>query len=386
MKRIVVTESQARLIVDSLISEQKTPEINVKTVYGGTDANRISHAYLSKQYGLPNGSKYENYYYGANIKDVIAISADPNNVSNFLSVFKPINAYDPKPTYYYDYIEVNGQNLDTSGSKVFRFFDGNVYGAHNGLLALARAMVNMGGAGANLKISFGSAKKGDAADKERIVGSVTFNSNRALDQSPILNTLADNLTSIAINPKFLKGTTSNFGGYTTQQTKDYLNTLLTRIVIGGAGFMDTSKTDKIIADLTPKGFVTKVDTDLTNIVNQLEKLQSVEDMIVDYDYSSKPQYNINKKNQLNNISDTFFPDLIEKIKQAYMANFKLYVQNYLPEDQNRILPLIPNTRFVTRPLGNYHDFLFHSYRAGQTQGGTQLSQQNKTVGSGKINN
>ena len=81
----------------------------------------------------------------------------------------------------------------------------------------------MGGAGANLKISFGSAKKGDAADKERIVGSVTFNSNRALDQSPILNTLADNLTSIAINPKFLKGTTSNFGGYTTQQTLSCLS-------------------------------------------------------------------------------------------------------------------------------------------------------------------
>ena len=74
MKKIIVTENQARLIVDNIISEQKPQQIDVKTVYAGTDANRISHAFLSKQYGLPNGAKHENYYYGANIKDVIAIS------------------------------------------------------------------------------------------------------------------------------------------------------------------------------------------------------------------------------------------------------------------------------------------------------------------------
>ncbi len=386
MKRIVVTEKQARLIIDNLISEQNVPQISVKTVYGGTDANRISHAYLTKEYGLPNGSKYENYYYGANIKDVLAISTDPNNVSRFLSVFKPTNAYDANPKDYYDYIEVNGQNLDTSGSKVFRFFDGTVYGAHNGLLALVRAMVNMGGTGANLKISFGSAKTGEEAVNQRIVGSVTFNSNRALDQSPILNTLADNLTSIAINPTFLKNTTSNFANYNTQQIKESLNTILTRIITGQSGFMDLDKKDAIIADLSTKGFITKVDVDLSKIVSQLERLQSVEDMITDYEYSSKPQYNTNKKNQLNNISDTFFPGLIEKVKEIYINNFKIYVQNYLPEDQTRIIPLIPNVKFITRPLGNYHDFLFHSYRAGQVQSGTQLKQQNKTVASGKVNN
>lgn len=386
MKRIVVTESQARLIVDKLISEQTPQQINVKTLYAGTDANRITHAFLSKQYGLPNGAKHENYYYGANIKDVIAISADPNNVSNFLSVFKPINAYDPKPTYYFDYIEVNGQRLDTSGSKVFRFFEGDVYATHNGLLALARAMVNMGGAGANIKISFGSAKKGDAADKERIVGSVTFNSNKALNLSPILNTLADGLTSLAIDPKFSKGTTSYFGNYTIEQLKGYIKGLLTNIAIGTYGFIDPTQKDKIISDLKTKGLIMDVGVDLTNVINQLEKLRNVEDMIVDYETSSKPQYNTDKKNQLNRISDTFFPDLIEKLKQAYIANFKIYVQNYLPEDQARILPLIPNTRFVTMPLGNYHHFLFHSYNVGQAQTGTQLKTQNTIVGSGKINN
>ncbi len=73
MKRIIVTEKQAKLIIDRLISEQKNPEIRVKTVYGGTDANRISHTYLSKAYGLPDGAKHENYYYSANIEDVIAM-------------------------------------------------------------------------------------------------------------------------------------------------------------------------------------------------------------------------------------------------------------------------------------------------------------------------
>jgi hypothetical protein len=247
-------------------------------------------------------------------------------------------------------------------------------------------MVNMGGAGANIKISFGSAKKGDAADNERIVGAVSFNSNKALNLSPILNTLADSLTSLAINPNFSKGTTSYFGNYTVEQLKNYIKGLLTNIAIGTYGFIDPSQKDKIISDLKTKGLIMDVGVDLTNVINQLEKLRTVDDMIIDYERSSKPQYNTDKKNQLNRISDTFFADLIEKLKQAYITNFKIYVQNYLPEDQARILPLIPNTRFVTMPLGNYHDFLFHSYSIGQAQTGTQLKTQNTTVGSGKINN
>lgn len=387
MKRIIVTEEQAKLIIDRLISEQKSPEIRVKTVYGGTDANRISHTYLSKAYGLPDGAKHENYYYGANVSDVIAISADPNNQSKFLSVFKPIEAYDKNPKDYYDYFEVNDEVLESSGSKVFRFYQGSVYATHNGLLALARAMVNLGGVGANLKISFGSKTSGDDASKERIVGSVSFSSNQALDRQPILNLLADNLTSIAVNPGFLKNTTSSFGEYTTQQTKDHLNQVLTFIITGVGGFMDGDKKDQIIAELTPKGFITKIDYDLNNIVSQLEALQSIEDMVRGEEYwDSKPKYNEDKRNKLNKISNSFFPGLIQKLKEIHDANFKLYVQNYLPEDQNKILPLIPNTKFTTRALGEYHHFLFHSYRAGAAPGGTQLQKQSRTVGSGKINN
>lgn len=387
MKRIIVTEKQAKLIIDRLISEQKNPEIRVKTVYGGTDANRISHTYLSKAYGLPDGAKHENYYYSANIEDVIAMSADPKNSSRFLSVFRPLNAYMENPKDYIDYVQVNNDILDGSGTKVFRFYNGKVYAAHNGLLAITRAMVNLGGMGANLKISLGSSKSGEAATGERIVGSVAFNSNQALDREPMMNAFLDALTSLAVRPQFLKNTTSQFSDDNIQEIKNYVNEIAVLTITGIGGFMDNDKKDKIITELTPKGFITKFDYDFTNVIKQLEALQEVGDMIKEGgSYYEKPKYNEKKRQQLNNIGNNFLYDVVEKLKEIHNANFKLYVQNYLPEDQNQILPLISRTKFTTRSLGDWHYHLFHSYKATGSSSGTQLKQQSKTVGSGKINN
>jgi hypothetical protein len=78
-------------------------------------------------------------------------------------------------------------------------------------------------------------------------------------------------------------------------------------------------------------------------------------------------------------------DLTAKIGEAYMQNFKLYVENLLPEDKDRILPLIPKVKIVSYEIGEWHDNMFHSKFGGTIQTGSQLQQQNKKVGSGKVN-
>jgi hypothetical protein len=380
MRRIVITENQARLIVDKLISEQ----INVKTVYGGTDGQRISHAYLEKSFGLPGGSKHENYYYAANIEDVIKMSADPQNASKFLSVFTLNEKYSNKPNDFYDFIQVNDQVLDKPGSMVFKFYNGEVYAAHNGLLALSRAMMSMGGIGVNMKISFGSSTKGDEAENERIIGSVSFNSNQALNLVPAMNGLSGGFASLASSPELLKYATSHFIGKSKEEIKTIISKRINTIVQGIGGFMDNEQKDQIFKILIPKGFIMDIKYDLTDVFTKLESLSSIPDVESD-GYSSKLIYNEEKKEQLNNISSTFVRDLTAKIGEAYMQNFKLYVENLLPEDKDRILPLIPKVKIVSYEIGEWHDNMFHSKFGGTIQTGSQLQQQNKKVGSGKVN-
>lgn len=384
MKRIVITENQARLIIDKLISEQGTPQINVKTVYGGTDGQRISHAYLEKSFGLPGGSKYENYYYGANIEDVIKMSADPQNASKFLSIFTLNEKYSNTPNDFYDYIEVNNQVLDKPGSMVFKFYKGTVYAAHNGLLALTRAMMSMGGVGVNMKISFGASKKGTEAENERIIGSVSFNSNQALNLTPSMNSLSDAFASLAATPELLTNTTSMFKGKSKEDIKNFIVKRINTIAQGFGGFMDYDQSANILKVLQPKGFIMDLKYDLSSQLTKLESLSSIPDVEND-DYSSKSTYNELKRRQLNDIGESFVTDLTNKIKEAYMQNFKLYVENFLPEDKDRILGLIPTVKIKSYPIGEWHYHIFHSRFSGSTQVGSQLQQQNKKVGSGKVN-
>ena len=384
MKRIVITEEQAKLLIDNIISEQGSSQINVKTVYGGTDGQKISHAYLEKTFGLPGGSKYENYYYGANIEDVIKMSANPQNASKFLSVFTLNEKYSNTPNDFYDYIEVNGQILDKPGSIVFKFYKGTIYASHNGLLALTRAMMTMGGVGVNMKISFGAAKKGADAENERIVGSVTFNSNQALNLTPLMNSLSDAFASLSASPELLTNTTSMFKGKSKEDIKNFIIKRINTIAQGFGGFMDYDQSANILKVLQPKGFIMDLKYDLTNQLNKIESLTSIPDIESD-GYSSKTTYNEAKRAQLNNIGESFVEDLTNKIKAAYMQNFKLYVENFLPEDKDRILSLIPGVKIKSYPIGEWHYHIFHSRFTGSTQVGTQLQQQNKKVGVGKVN-
>jgi hypothetical protein len=369
MKTLIITEGQIKSVIDKIINEQQASEFS-----GGTDAQKITHALLSKNFGLPNGAEHENYYYGANITDVINVSASGNR-GKFLSVFKPANKYNEDPKGYLDSIFVNNDSLQNSGTKTFRFVNGNVYATHNGLLALARAMDHMSGRGGVLTISFGSSTVGKDAQSERVGGGVKFDSNRALNQKPVMHMLEEILVAISVSPEYRK--TGTFVNVRKDMSNEQLTTMLknaiSNVIIGVYGFMDVSKKDEIIQTLTPKGYQTNIEFDITQIIPKLITLQQVPDR-EDSEVMGKPgQYNKNKENQLN---------LVNLIKTAYMKNFQLYVENYLPNSVNQITPIIKNVNFDFRGLGATHNFIFHSYVGGSSQSSSTINQTNTNYKTG----
>ena len=377
MKKFILTEEQVKRVVDSLINEQQVSEFK-----GGTDAQRITHALLSKNFGLPDGANHENYYYGANIVDVIAMSKTGDR-TKFLSSFKPANKYSEDSKVYLDSIYVNNDSLQNSGSKTFKFVNGNVYGTHNGLLALARAMDHMGGRGGFLTISFGSNVVGKDAQSERIGGGVKFDSNRALNQTPVMNLLENALVTLAVAPNFRN--LGTFAGIKKDWTNDELITiiqkLLNNIIIGVYGFMDNEKKDDIIQNLTSKGFVDNFNFNITGNLQKLISLQQIPDKIRNED-SEKVVYNGQKQNQLNGIGDSFEENMINQLKKLYSQNFKIYVDNYLPNSSSQMSQFINNVRFDYKGLGDCHEFNFNSYVAGSSTNSSTLKQSNTNYKTG----
>lgn len=377
MKKVLLSEGQVKRVMDLLISEQQASEFA-----GGTDAQKTTHSLLSKNFGLPDGANNESSYYGANIADIIKISGSGDR-SKFLSVFKPANKYSEDPKFYYDSIIVNNDKLENSGSKAFRFVSGNIYATHNGLLALARAMDYMGGRGGVLTISFGKSTVGKEAQSERLGGGVQFDSNRALNQTPIINSLENALVALSVSPNFRN--LGTFIGIKKEMTNDELTSFIQRmignIVIGAYGFMDYSKKDEIIQNLTPKGFVTNVDVDVNGIARKLISLQQIPDKEQDENNQWKT-YNKQKQNQVNSIGLSFEENLIGLLKSTYVKNFEIYVQNYLPNSSSQIIPLIKNVRFDFKGLGDTHDVNFHSYVGGSAQANSSLTQKSTNYKTG----
>lgn len=368
MRKLIISEEQVKRVIETILNEQQLSEFK-----GGTDAQKITHALLSKNFGLPDGSNHENYFYGANVVDVI--NASSGDRSKFLSVFKPANKYSEDPKSYLDSIYVNNDSLQNSGLKTFKFINGNVYATHNGLLALVRSMDYMQGNGGMLTISFGTSTDGKQSQSERIGGGIKYDSNRALNQTPIINSLENALVALSVAPNFRN--LGTFVGIKKEMNNEelisFIQRILSNIVIGAYGFMDYSKKDEIIQNLTPKGFVTNVDVNVGVIAQKLISLQQIPDKEQDENGQWKI-YNKQKQSQLNNIGESFEENLINVLKTTYIKNFQIYIQNYLPNSVPQISPLIKNVRFDYKGLGDAHYTNFYSYVAGNTQLSTNMSQ------------
>lgn len=378
MRTLILTENQIRRVIDNIVNEQQASEF-----FGGTDAQRMSHALLSKNFGLPDGTNNENNYYGANIVDVINMSGNGDR-TKYLSVFKPANKYSEDSKFYYDSILVNNEKLENTGKKSFRFVNGNVYATHNGLLALARAMDHMEGRGGVLTISFGSKTKGKEAESERLGGGVKFDSNRALNLSPSLSTLEEMLVALSVSPNF-----RNMGTFiatkkdaTNEEQIEMIKKVINNIGSGSYGFMDVSKRDEVIKNLTPKGFITNVDFDITPYAQKLISLQKINDKSMNSENGKYTDYNEQKKNELSAIGKSFEGNLINILKSTYINNFKIYVENYLPNSSAQILPLIDGVRFGYQGLGAKHYTIFHSYAGGSSTSSSTIKQSSSNYKTG----
>lgn len=377
--KLIIKESQVKNLIDTLINEQ-----DVNIARGGTDLRTVSHKYLETNHGLPQGSKYENYYYIADIKSIIGQSAK-GNISNFLSVFRPYKSSDK----YIDYVDINGDVLTQDDmkqkvSKRFNFVEGNVIASHNGLLGIARAMESLQGKPGILTLQFGQYKTGAEAKDERLTQGVIFQSNTAFDRTSGISGLLSVIVMSAIKPEYRAYTASQ--SQTKNSTDDntflsYIENYINNIIIGSNGFFNPNNVsiDKIVSTLTPKGLITKSDVDIKPLFNALKNLRNLDDKTAAFsgvEYKNRTDYNTVKYEQIKNISNQYIPSLISDIKEKYTKNLKIFINHYLPEMQNTLLYGVDNR--IIMPIYNLAD-MHRKEVTGKSRGGGQTTGTLQTI-------
>lgn len=384
--KLIISENQVKKLLDNFVLEQ-----NVNIGRGGTDLRTVSHAYLTKNHGLPKGSNHENYYYSADIKKVIEQSG-VGNIKNYLSVFNPLSPYSDKPGAYYDYVNVNGEELTQEdiknvSSKTFRFTEGTITAAHNGLLGIARAMESLKGTPGILTLQFGTHTSGEDARSERLSQGVKYQSTKTLDKTPTILGILSLLAMAAVKPEYRQFTASQ--GYTAKFIDDdsFINQIrnfINAAIIGANGFFDVNviPVETVVSTLTPKGFITQTEFDIKPLFDSLKSLRNEEDKIkgaFDTPFENRKDYNKNKFNKIVPISNQFVPGLIEDMKQKYIHNLKIFVAHYLPEAKNEILNNIESkVIFPNLNIATQHQKEFTSKGAPGTSDGGKLETSGRT--------
>jgi len=371
MKKIILTESQVKSVINNFINEQGA---TVNEFVAETDASKITHAMLSSSFGLPNGAQNETKFYVAQISKVIEQSTkDPKT---FLSIFTPYTPVtnDPKDDGdmggYFDYIEVYqapgkaGVALETKGTKTFNFVSGLwVAASHNGLLAIKRLMDQMKGKGGVATIGFQTKRNSE---------SVNLNVNAAYNTQPAINTIYFLLSQLSLkNPE--KTTYAEYSKKGNKSMIDLLNNMAQNMLSGRGKFVDEAQKDTILPVMAKvKGFVTRenLDIDFTPIANKIISLQEIEDKAGNGTNPVK----VAKITELNNEVNV----LLGKLKSGYINNFKLYVSTYLKNSASQLLPTIDSkVVMATKDLGERLDYLLNMIRGGQVTNPTATLQQNK---------
>jgi hypothetical protein len=371
MKKIILTESQVKSVINNFINEQGA---TVNEFVAETDASKITHAMLSSSFGLPNGAQNETKFYVAQISKVIEQSTkDPKT---FLSIFTPYTPVtnDPKDDGdmggYFDYIEVYqapgkaGVALETKGTKTFNFVSGLwVAASHNGLLAIKRLMDQMKGKGGVATIGFQTKRNSE---------SVNLNVNAAYNTQPTINTIYFLLSQLSLkNPE--KTTFAEYSKKGNKSMIDLLNNMAQNMLSGRGKFVDEAQKDTILPVMAKvKGFVTRenLDIDFTPIANKIISLQEIEDKAGNGTNPVK----VAKITELNNEVNV----LLGKLKSGYINNFKLYVSTYLKNSASQLLPTIDSkVVMATKDLGERLDFLLNMIRGGQVTNPSPTLQQNK---------
>jgi len=362
MLRLVINENQLIKLIDNVLVESKMGAIEeyISTKneiyaqhYGSATKKTVSHELLETNFGLPSGSTYENFYYSANLSDVVNASISMSR-DKFLSIFRPISPYNKDKNAYSDTFIINNVSLVNEGKKTYNLSEnGVIYASHNGLLALTRAMNGMKGESGFLTIELNA--------KDERGYNIIFDLNTALNPVSVFRGIQTILVKFAINPNFYSKMTIDFTNKKTPQEIKQLNINQNQILSFIKGTSTYLKMDddnlktQILNNLKSKGLITNIDINLDSFINELTSLSKENDFI------DEKTINSDKLKKISDIGKKYQTQLVDSIKNAYVNNLKLFVKYYLPNYSNIILPKIDNVNFVMEDLGKLYSSVFKSY-------------------------
>lgn len=375
----VLRESQLKYVIKNVLNEQE----NYSQHMGSTSAVRVSHDLLSSNFGLPDGSSHEDYYYSAKTEDILNISKQGDS-TQFLSVFSPDTKYTTpeQQEKYKDYFRIGNEEIVNKGNNTYSFGPGQVvYASHNGLLALARAMGSMNGTSGYLTINLGKETKSDKVGSEMVSSNIILNNQKSFDISPSFNLIQNIFVKFAVNPNFYGKMKIDVTRMTPEklQSINYAQVALNNIISGKSGFLNFGNptlTEEIINKLEPLGFKTEINFDTASIINELKKLSN----IPDYDGN---KFNSDKQKKISEIGNNYQNNLVQLVKQIYIENFKIFVKTYLPKYEKLLSQKIETIVSNIINLGNVYYGVFNSTGAPAptTQSTINISSGNYRPGS-----
>jgi hypothetical protein len=355
----ILKENQIKKIIGNILLEQQRDAMNYVDHFGSTSAVRVTHALLTTNFGLPDGANHENYYYTATT-DAVLDNSKGSTKENLLSIFQPYKQYDPKT--YVDYFSINNERLTNKGKKQFFLKRGDVIVAsHNGLLAIARAMINMKGKEGDLTINFGEITKNELAKPEMISRNIILDSEKVFDLSTPLRALQGVLAKYATTPYFYERLTfDNTGGLTSEQL-DSSNFFQKRVygIVSGinsfARFDDEETQDEVQNNLRQLGLKTNIGVDFNAMIDEIKTLQTMPDF-----YQMSKDINKEKMKKMDEIYGKYKKQLEDAIRATYIENFKLFVKTYLPKYQQSLFGRIDSITLQVEPLSKTYYNNFYS--------------------------
>jgi hypothetical protein len=356
----ILRESQMKYVIKNVLNEQE----NYSQHMGSTSAVRVSHDLLSNNFGLPDGSEHEDYYYSAKSEDILNISKQGDS-TQFLSVFSPDTKYTTpeQKEKYKDYFRIGNEEIVNKGNNTYSFGPGQVvYASHNGLLALARAMSNMNGTSGYLTINLGKETKSDKVGSEMVSSNIILNNQKSFDISPSFNLIQNIFVKFAVNPNFYGKMKIDVTRMTPEKLEsiNYAQVALNNIISGKSGFLNFGNptlTEEIINKLEPLGFKTRINFDTASIINELKKLSNIPD------YDANNRFNSDKQKKISEIGNSYQNNLVKLVKQIYIENFKIFVKTYLPKYEKLLSQKIETIVSNIINLGNVYYGVFNSIGA-----------------------
>jgi hypothetical protein len=139
--------------------------------------------------------------------------------------------------------------------------------------------------------------------------------------------------------------------------------------------MDETRTDEIVKTLEPKGFITTLDFNLKPIINEVKGLKQLPDF-------EDGDINEDKINAIDAISKKYTDVLVDKLKKIYLNNFKIYIENYLPNSKEELFSSLSRVYLKNYSLTDAYKSVLKSKMYGSMSPVSRTTQNSQTYKSG----